>query len=330
MRSSRKLLWLIVIPAVLVLFSPERPSALSAEKISPVVVLLSSGEAVYKEAGDAFIEQIGRPAKVYSFDGIPNSSAAVAIMNELSAAPPPSLIFAVGAQAAVLGKKWTEKRPEIPVFFALVLNWAQYNLLDQENMAGIAFESSPADYLNNITLFSPDTKKIGVIYSKAHSEQIIATAREEAEALGVQLVTAAITHPKEFRYHFKKMATRIAGFWILADPVVFTADNFFWLQDQCNKNEIICLGPSENSVKKGLPIAISASPADIGALAAKVARLIIDKDLPPKSVGIIPPLPAKLNCNLKTLQKLQPSMNHRALEEYNSLPGVWQATVVTP
>jgi putative ABC transport system substrate-binding protein len=197
-------------------------------------------------------------------------------------------------------------------------------------MAGIAFELSPADYLKNITAFSPDTKKIGVIYSKAHSDEIIEVARKEAETLGLQLVTAAITQPRELRYHFKKMTHRIDGFWILADPVVFTLDNFFWLQDQCNKNNILCLGPSKNSVKKGLPIAMSASPNDIGSLAAKVAKLILDKDLPPESVGIIPPLPVKLYCNLKTLQKLQPSMNHRALAEYNSLPGVWQATVVTP
>jgi ABC-type uncharacterized transport system substrate-binding protein len=328
MKSSRRYLWFLVTLTVLAVFPPEGPFALAAEKSTPVV-LLSSGEAVYKEAADAFIEQIDRPVKVYSLEGIPNSSAAVAVMNDLAAAPPPSLIFAVGAQAAVLGKKWTEKRSEIPVFFALVLNWAQYDLLDQENMAGIAFELSPADYLKNITVFSPDTKIIGVIYSKVHSKQTIEAARKEAEALDLQLVTAAISQPGEFRYHFKKMTPLIDGFWIPADPVVFTLDNFFWLQDQCNKKKIICLGPSENSAKKGLPIAMSASPADIGSLAAKVARLIIDKHLPPKLVGIIPPLPAKLNCNLKTLQKLQPSMNHQVLEEYNSLPGVWQATVVT-
>lgn len=328
MKSSRRYLWIIVTLTVLAVFPPEGPSALAAGKSTPVV-LLSSGEAVYKEAGEAFIGQIDRPVKVYNLEGMPNSSAAVAVMNDLTAARPPSLIFAVGAQAAVLGKKWTEKRLEIPVFFALVLNWAQYNLLDQENMAGIAFELSPADYLKNITVFSPDTKTIGVIYSKAHSKQTIEAAREEAAALDVQLVTAVISHPEEFRYHFKKMAPRIDGFWIPADPVVFTLDNFFWLQDQCDKKNIICLGPSENSVKKGLPIAMSASPADIGALAAKVARLIIDKHLPPKSFGIIPPLSAKLNCNLKTLQKLQPAMNHQVLEEYNSLPGVWRATVVT-
>jgi ABC-type uncharacterized transport system substrate-binding protein len=162
-------------------------------------------------------------------------------------------------------------------------------------------------------MFAPKVKTIGVIYSDEHSSATIKNARRISEMLGYELIAEPIKRQKEFRRAFEKMADGIQAFWILTDPVVFSARNMNWIERRCVKKRIITIGQSENVVKLGILLGIDTDAGNIGAQAASMARNIILYGQIPKSIGVMPPLGTSLILNAKTADKIGLKIDQLAL-----------------
>ncbi|MBW2467134.1 MAG: hypothetical protein JRF02_07525, partial [Deltaproteobacteria bacterium] len=195
---------------------------LPAESEQPVVILVSDQEEVYSGPIASFTAEIGMPVEIYNLKG--DLEHASKIMKKIINSRP-KLIFALGAKAAVISKIWTSDHQEIPVVFAMVLNWERYGLISpQGNVAGVAFDVAPGTHLGSLSMISPETRQIGVIYSKEHSSRFVKSARESAEILNLELVERAIESPREFQRAFKGMEDKIDSYWILPDPIVYTLE----------------------------------------------------------------------------------------------------------
>ncbi len=283
----------------------------------PIAVLLSDEEEAYSMPINTFIKEIGNPVELYNLQG--DIKNAPEIMDEIISKKP-DLIFALGAKAAYTSKVWTTDRQEIPVIFAMVLNWQRYNLLDgQDNIAGIAYDVAPGTQFVNMTMFSPNAKRIGVIYSEEHSEQMVLKAQKAAQLLGIELVSKSINHPKEFRRAFREISNKIDSYWILTDPVVYTLDNLSWLRNKCIKNKLICIGQSKNVAKLGTLLAVDPDIPNIGSQAASMARNILLKNQDPNDIGVMPPLGTRLYVNLKTARKIGITVSQPAMDMVNEI-----------
>jgi len=269
------------------------PYAALAGDEQPVVILLSDQEEAYSSPIEGFSFEIDMPVETFNLQG--DIEKAPSVMARILAKKP-RLIFALGAKAAMVSKVWTVNRPEIPVIFAMVLNWERYNLIAPHgNVAGIAYT-------------------IGVIYNDEQSGRIVELARKAAAILNLKLIEKTVDRPEDFQRAFKSMADDIDSYWILTDPVVYTLENISWLEKRCLKNRLICIGPSENVAKLGVVLSVESDVKNIGIQAASMARSILEHKQSPGKIGIMPPIGTRLFINNKTARKIGLQVNQNVLD----------------
>jgi putative tryptophan/tyrosine transport system substrate-binding protein len=291
----------------------------AADTVRPIVVLLSSDDEAYTRPVATFTGELRMPVQVFNLHGeVTNYKDR---MDEIFSRDP-ALIFALGAKAAYIAKLETlkRKRQDVPVVFAMVLNWERYELLrGSNNVAGIATDIDPGTQFANLAMFAPEVKKIGVIYSKKHSSGTITKARQEAQVLGYELIVRPITRRKEFRRAFNTISDDIQAYWILSDPIVFSTRNMNWLKKRCLKQCVFTIGQSENVVKLGMLLGINTDAGHIGIQAASMARNILLHGQSPKTIGVMPPLGTALVLNIKTAERLGLKINELALGMTNKI-----------
>jgi len=215
------------------------------------------------------------------------------------------LIFALGAKAAWFAKSSTKKRPDIKVIFAMVLNHQRYHLDDgQINIAGISSDIAPGTQLFNLSLFSPDIKRIGLIYSPEHSGKSLGKATKAADLLGLKIVRQPINRAKEFTRAWQKMGGKIDAYWVLNDPVIYTLSNIYWIKDRCIKERLICIGQSDNISRLGVLLSINPDNNSVGIQAAAMAQEILLQHRSPAEIGIKDPIGTHITLNAATARKI--------------------------
>ncbi len=276
----------------------------------PVVILLSEDESIYQSPVKAFRAEINQPVHFFNLQG---SITKDPHLQRKIFSRKPKLIFALGAKAAFTAKLWTKKRQDIPVLFAMVLNWKRYNLLDQKNMVGIAAEIAPGTKFANIAIFSPEIKKIGVIYSSRSSE-VLQQAKEAAKIFNIKLYGKQIHRSKEFKRSFKEIREDVDAFLVLNDPVIYTLENMDWLKIRCIKERLPCIGQSKNIVEHGLVLSINSDIAGVGSQAASMAKNILNRHQLPDRIGVMAPLGTQIIINRSTAKRIGLVLHQESLD----------------
>ncbi len=291
-----------MIPTILIWFMVAFSATVAAAKPGPVVVLLSDKEAAYSLPVETFRVAVKVPIRVFNLDG--DVDRAAAVMKEVLALDP-SLLFTLGAKASYVAKVWTRDRPDLPVLFAMVLNWQRYQLTQgQENMFGIDSSVEPGVQFAHMLMLSPTIKRIGVIYNADLSSEMVAAARAAAKVFGVEIVEQTVRRSSDLKRAYLEIGDRIDGLLILADPVVYTLENVVWLQNRCMRDQLICVGQSENVAKTGILMAIDPDVPNLGAQAASMVRSVLSGRQSPGNIGVMPPLGTRLYLNLRTAHKI--------------------------
>jgi len=285
-------------------------SVWAADPGGPVAILVSDSDEAYRKQAESFRDDVDLPAQVFNLQG--DISADPALKDRIFAAKP-VLIYALGAKAAYAAKLWTQNRQEIPVIFAMVLNWQRFNLLDgSTNMAGIAAEMPAGTQFINLSIFSPGVKRIGVVYSP-YSTELLAQARKAAATLGLELVTEPVDSSKDLQRSFKVMEDSIDAFWVLSDPILYTLDNLDWLEDRCLKKRLLCVGQSQNLVKIGISLAVTPDFSQTSTQAAAMAKNILLHGQKPSEIKVMDPISTQILLNLKTAKRIGLSFSPEAM-----------------
>ena len=286
-------------------------SALAASsQAGPIAILLSDSDEAYQRQATTFKGEVDLPCQVFNLQGDIKS---VPGLKEKLFASRPAMIYALGAKAAYTAKLWTQKRQEIPVIFAMVLNWQHYKLLEgSTNIAGIAAEISPGTQFVNMTMFSPNVKRIGLLYSP-YSTTILAQAQKAAALLGLKLVAEPIVQSEDFQRGFKKISGQVDAFWVLNDPVLYTLDNLDWLEDRCLTEKLLCVGQSQNLAKLGLTLTVNPDAFQTATQAAAMSRNILLRGQKAGDIMVMEPLGTQLLLNLKTAERIGLSIPPQAI-----------------
>jgi ABC-type uncharacterized transport system substrate-binding protein len=293
------------------------PGITQARDIDKVTAIISSDEQIFIKPLATFQAGIDCPVQTFTLTG--NIDHDSTLMDRLLASRP-TLIFALGAKAAYLAKVWTKEHQEIPVLFAMVLNWEQYHLLEgQSNMAGISNEVEPGNQFLSLSMFAPGTKRIGVIYNPRHSSTLVSKARKAATMLGLELIERRIDNSRDFRRTYRQLADQVDGMWILNDPVTYTLDNMSWLSKQCIKDQLICIGQGIHLAEVGIMLSVRTDIGGIGSQAASMARNILDRNQKPASVGVMAPLGTHITLNRQTAASIGISISAQAIVMANEV-----------
>jgi ABC-type uncharacterized transport system substrate-binding protein len=287
------------------------PGPATADNKTWIAIVTSDDSPVYTQTIQTFKAGIDSEIRLFSLHD--DIHQAPELRNTILAKPP-TLIFALGAKAAYAAKLWTTNRQEIPVLFAMVLNWQKYKLLEgQRNMAGISTEINPGNQFLNLSLLVSGIKKIGVIYSPGFSGELVATARQSTQMLGIRLVEQPIDSPQHFEQAYKKLAAEVDAIWVLHDPITYTLKNMDWLKERCIKDKLICIGQSENLVEAGILLSVRADEANIGAQAASMAINILVRNQQPAAIGVMEPLGTNIIVNRRTADHIGLKLSKQAL-----------------
>lgn len=299
----------ILIALTLIMLFP--PELLAQQAGQQVAVLLSDSEQIYLRPVSAFSNEIGMDVKVYNLQG--DIRRDPRLMEQLLASRP-GLIFALGAKAAYAAKMWTQQHHEIPVIFAMVLNWQKYNLLkDQDNMAGIASEVAPGIQFLNLSMLVPTARRIGIIYNPEHSKEIVTKAREAAAMLSLELRERQISSPAEFKGAFRQLSGQADGFWLLNDPSTYTVENMDWVKDRCIKDRLVCVGQGSNLAEIGMMLSVLPDIDNIGTQVASMAKNIMLRGQLPKDIGVMEPLGTRILLNQRTAERIGIPLSAQAL-----------------
>ncbi|MCP4352878.1 MAG: hypothetical protein GY795_46090 [Desulfobacterales bacterium] len=303
--------FLVIISGVLVLGAFVFPVYASGS----VAILLTSDEEAYTRPAEVFMKEINMPVEIFNLHG--DFKKHKKVMAEILSKKP-SLIFASGAKAAYAAKVGTQSRQDIPVVFAKVLNWKKYKLRGQKNMAGVATLVAPGTQFANMTTVAPEVKRVGVIYSRTHSKEIIEDAKKAAMILGLELIAEPIARSKDMRRAYeKKLEGRIDALWIIADPVVYTPKNMDWLKRRSIRRKLVTVGQSENIVKLGVLLAVNADDSSIGSRAVSIAKRILVKKKKPKKIKVKAPIGTVTILNLNTAGKIGLKISQEIIDTIN-------------
>lgn len=294
---------------ILLLLSLLLPSAAWAE--GWIAILLSDTEPAYARPLQTF--RAAMTMELREFNLHDNIQRAPQLKSQIFTEPP-ALIFALGAKAAFAAKLWTKEHQEIPVLFAMVLNYQKYHLLDgRSNMAGISSEVNPGNQFLNLSLFAPKIRRIGVIYSKEHSKELVAEAKKAIAMLGLELIERPIDSEDSFRRSYKDLAGQVDGIWVLNDPITYTLDNMDWLQQRCIQDRLVCIGQSVNLTQIGILLSVRPDTASIGSQAASMAKNITERKQAPAAIGVMEPLGTVISLNSRTAKRIGLALNLQAL-----------------
>lgn len=276
-----------------------------------IAVLLSDDEKAYDAPVRSFIDSVDRSVRIFNLHGDIQHDPS---LKSRLFAEKPSLILAVGAKAAFVAKLWTEDKQDIPVLFIMVINWQKYSLLEgQGNIVGISSEINPGNQFLNLSMFAPQVKKIGVIYSEEHSLEIVEQARKAVQMLGMELLERKVESSKDFRRIYRQLSTSIDGLWILNDPVTYTVDNMSWLEKRCFADRLVCIGQSRKLTEIGLMLSVRPDIANIGTQAASMAKNILERGQSPASIGVMEPLGTHIYVNRQTAERIGIELSDSAL-----------------
>lgn len=277
-----------------------------------IAVVLSNSEAAFSAPARSFIDSMSYTVHRFNLEGDWNNSEKLfETLNENK----PSLIFALGAKAAFAAKLWTKKNQEIPVIFAMVLNWKKYNFLEgQDNIVGISSEVNPGNLFLNLSMFAPKVQKIGVISSPDYSKETVKQATITIEGMGLQLIDKSISDADDFRNAYKRIRNSIDALWIPSDPVIFTLSNMAWLKRRCIQDKIVCVGPSRNLTKMGLLLSVRPDVSNIGVQAASMAKNILEKKQDLSTIGVMAPLGTTIILNKRTANLIDLSITPRVAD----------------
>ncbi|MES9852046.1 MAG: ABC transporter substrate binding protein [Candidatus Thiodiazotropha sp. L084R] len=299
---NRYLLFLIMLMIALPVWSDQ----------APVVVLLSDSDAVYERPLVQFRSKLKHQVEVFNLKG--DIHQAPEVMAEVMASKP-IMIVAFGAKAAYFAKLATQSRQDVPVLFAMVLNWQRYRLLEgQSNLAGIDAEVAPGTQLLSLNLLFPEVARIGVIYSNAHSLASVEEAIRTADLVGVEISAKPIERAKELKQAYRRLAGKVDAVWLPTDPVLYTLENIHWLKRQCVKDRLICIGQSDNIVRLGLLLAVNPDIPSVGVQAAGLAEDILLHGVKPSQIGVQDPLGTRMTLNAKTASKIGLKLTESVLQ----------------
>ncbi|GAB4346503.1 MAG: hypothetical protein Kow0089_23890 [Desulfobulbaceae bacterium] len=196
----------------------------------------------------------------------------------------------------------------------MVINWQKYGLLEgQNNIAGISSEVNPGNQFLNLSIFAPDVRRVGVIYSPVHSGEIVEQARGAVQMLGLELVERPIKYSRSFRRTYRELAGEVDGLWILNDPVTFTVENMSWLENRCITDRLVCIGQSRSLTEMGLLLSVRPDISNIGVQAASMAKNILLRGQSPASIGVMEPLGTQISVNRRTAERIGIRLSDQAL-----------------
>ena len=201
----------------------------------------------------------------------------------------PSIIIALGSLAA---NAVTKIEKQIPIVFAMVINYQKYSFLKQDNVTGISMEVPSQKLFNQFKMLIPSIKSIGVPFHPLASAEIVNDALLVASKMDIKLVDIEVTDPNNITAKLHEKINSYDSLWMLADTKLYNnkTNAIHDLMSFSNKYNKPLLAFSESFLQAGAFFSITIDYQSLGIQTAFVVNKIVEDKLSPTQIKIAPPI----------------------------------------
>ena len=178
-----------------------------------VVIFVSEDIPAYSEVAVSLAKLLGRKANIQYLESNPleNLKAAAKFKNEAN-----TQVVSIGLNAAIAAKTLNNKQ----AIFCQVYNYQDYALLSSKHKGVSMLPSLPKTF-GTWRALSPDITDVGII-SGPGMDDVIQAAKIAAQSYGIKLHHVAVNTDKEYQYAYKKLSSKVQGYWLLPDNRVLS------------------------------------------------------------------------------------------------------------
>ncbi len=238
-----------------------------------------------------------------------NAQANVATANQIALqimGEKPDMILAIATPSSQACAQALKKSPQMqntPLLFSAVTDPVVAGLVKDMNKPGgnITGVSDliPVDkHMENLKLFIPNMKKLGIIYNsgEANSKKLVELVKEQGKKLGFEVVDATVSKTSEVYQAAKSLAGNVDAVFVPTDNTVVSA--FESAVKTCVDNKLPLFAADVNSVERGAVAAMGFDYYKHGRQTGAMAKRILD-GAKPGDTPVETQLELQLQINLK-------------------------------
>lgn len=284
----------------------------TGEAAAETCALLSRDIPPYNEALAGFREAY--PGKVHRFVLEEETQAALAAVNAVRRHPCPHLL-ALGSRALKMLKIRVNVKP---IIYAMILN-PQATVGAAPSITGVHLEPSAADALAAIRRVLPKATRVGILYTPALSDPIVAAAQKAARSLRLEVIAMPANSIGAAIRAIPNLAARADVLWMIPDAITASQKVFEAMLAISFKRGIPLFALSRKHVSQGALAALFTDYRKNGRQAAEIV-LQLEKGKKPNQIPSQHARGAGLVLNLGTATKLGLSIpepvQRKAVERY--------------
>jgi ABC-type uncharacterized transport system substrate-binding protein len=219
-----------------------------------VEILVSEDTPAYTEVANELVKMLGTRGSIHILTASKlNNLRLIKKLNNNEHIQ----FVSIGLNAAIASKQLKNRQ----LVFCQVFNYQDYALLTSKHK-GVSMLPSLAQTFNTWRSLSPHTTDIGVI-SGPGMDDVIAVAKDSAKHYGITLHHETVKSDKEFQYAFKKISSKVQGYWLLPDNRVLSGNALRNIMNFSVRNSKQVAVFSEELLKLGGLLSINSAPHDI-------------------------------------------------------------------
>ncbi len=246
------------------------PTAL-ADGSTRVVVVQTLRLEPFQRAEAALIAELSSDMDIRVVHVEPGTPEARARLHDLE----PDILVPIGTQAAVWVSEVTQG---IPIVFAMVLDPVSGGLVASFERPSGRISGAALDVpLSNQFRMAREVlraKRIAVLFNPEHSGALIASAKRQARAHGIELVGIPVESRASFESALHQVDGSFDALWSIPDTVVFSRRLTQRILLYTIRRRIPLVGLSEQHVRAGALYALVTSFEENGRQAADIVRRV--------------------------------------------------------
>ena len=306
-QTRHTLLWYVQITLGLLWLLP-----LTQARAEDIVILKSHDLEPFNQAVAGFVAACPEHITEYDLRGTKKEESS--IIQRLTAAKP-RLIVAIGPLAAQVAR---EHLRNVPMIFVMVSNPPKHGL-QGANLAGVSLDIPVQLQLARYKALVPTLQTLGVIYDPTKTGAMVTEARATVATLGLQLLAAPVSTPKEVPAALRSLLGKMDALWMLPDDTVVTPESFKFLLLTAFENNLPFVTVSDIFVEAGALASLSPDYTDVGRQGCQLATDLESGRLRPAEVMVVPPAKLNLAINLKTASKIGLTLPPEVIQSANKV-----------
>lgn len=235
----------------------EAPVVAPPKKTPPpaqVVIFVSEDIPAYADVAKSLVKLLGRKANIQYLgtNALENLKTAAKFKNEAN-----TQIVSIGLNAAIAAKTLSNKQ----LIFCQVYNYQDYALISSKHKGVSMLPSLPKTF-STWRALTPAITDIGII-SGPGLDDVMQAAKLAAQAQGFKLHHVTVNTDKEYQYAYKKLGSKVQGYWLLPDNRVLSENILRDLMNFSVRNSKSVVVFNDELLKLGGLLSLGSNTQDI-------------------------------------------------------------------